>query len=365
MTSRRARPSSPRGFGPVGGGFLRLRAAVRVALAVALVTACASGGRGSLRALPEEDRRWLTELVEPIILPEEKKLFLELTEPHQREEFREVFWQRRELPGLPPPLGPGYRHRYEELRELADRQYDGWREDAGRMVMRWGEPAAIELLTQCNSLSGSSTFRDLEIWTVQNRGPDGRGAIRLFLYRRYPMAPRKLWRIGVPDSDVLSPTACRKTLDALAQDCPGHMVLGDPCLGKECAQACRVWEIYSEVRARQGSAAGGTVEYARMVEPARLATEGLAQWRSKWVTLPDPKARTIGASPPARVPTTEPRHPLTTGEIIERIVALDRPYRYFLDLAAPLLTMEELSTFLQVLPGEKDQFIRRFWKRHA
>ncbi|MDQ2978044.1 MAG: hypothetical protein M3R62_02405, partial [Acidobacteriota bacterium] len=76
-------------------------------------------------------------------------------------------------------------------------------------------------------------------------------------------------------------------------------------------------------------------------------------------------ARTIGASRPPPVPTAEPRHPLTAREIIERIVALDRPYREFLDLAAPLLTMEELSTFLQVLPGEKDRFIRRFWKRHA
>ena len=362
MTTRRAGPSSPRGS---GGGFLRLQTAVRIALALALVTCCTSGGRGSLQALPEDDRRWLTELVEPIILPDERKLFLELTEPHQREQFREDFWQRRELPGLPPPLGPGYRHRYEELRELADREYDGWREDAGRMVLRWGEPAAIDRLTQCNSFSGSNDFRDLEVWTYQNGGPDGRSAIRLFLYRRFPMAPRKLWTIGVPDSDVLAPTACRKSLDAFVQDCPGHMRPDDPCLGKDCAQACRVWEIYHEIRTRQGSAAGGTVEFARMVEPARLPMEGLAQWRSKWATLSDPKSRTIGARPPARAPTPEPRHTLTTGEMIDRIVALDRRYRDFLDLAAPLLTMEELSTFLQVLSGEKDQFIRGFWKRHA
>ena len=144
MTTRRAGPSSPRSSATVDRGSLRLRTGVRVALAVALVTGCASDGHCPLRALPEEDRRWLTELVEPIILPDEKRLFLELTEPYQREQFREEFWQRRELPGLPPPLGPGYRHRYEELRELADREYDGWREDAGRMVLRWGEPAAIE-----------------------------------------------------------------------------------------------------------------------------------------------------------------------------------------------------------------------------
>src|SRR6266581_8536679 len=66
-------------------------------------------------ALPEDERKWLTEFVAPIILPEERKLFLELTESYQWEIFKQEFWARRENQKLSPPLGPGYKMRYEEL----------------------------------------------------------------------------------------------------------------------------------------------------------------------------------------------------------------------------------------------------------
>ncbi len=107
-----------------------------------------------VKALPEEERQWLTEFVAPIILEEERKTFLDLQAPYQREVFKREFWERRELPDLPFPLGPGYRFRYEELRRLADEKYDGWRQDAGRMVLRWGEPASI-LKPRC---SGEDVF---------------------------------------------------------------------------------------------------------------------------------------------------------------------------------------------------------------
>src|ERR1700687_1681796 len=53
-----------------------------------------------LKALPPEDRKWLEDTVAPIILPEESELYLRLTEPHQREIFRNEFWARREREGL-------------------------------------------------------------------------------------------------------------------------------------------------------------------------------------------------------------------------------------------------------------------------
>ncbi len=111
-----------------------------------------------IKALPEEERQWLTEFVAPIILDEEKKAFLDLEAPYQREVFKREFWERRELPDLPSPLGSGYRFRYEELRQLADEKYDGWRQDAGRMVLRWGEPASI-LKPRCG---GEDVF-DVEV----------------------------------------------------------------------------------------------------------------------------------------------------------------------------------------------------------
>src|SRR6202008_4944753 len=99
-----------------------------------------------LAALPEEERAWLIDFVAPIILPAEEKVFLELTEQYQFDAFKESFWERRERPGLGFPLGPGYRERYDTLRRLADEVFDGWRQDAGRMVLRWGEPASINVL---------------------------------------------------------------------------------------------------------------------------------------------------------------------------------------------------------------------------
>ncbi|HEY6049821.1 MAG TPA: GWxTD domain-containing protein, partial [Thermoanaerobaculia bacterium] len=109
-----------------------------------------------IAAMPAEDRLWLTEFAAPILREEERKAYLELVETYQRDDFREKFWQRRELPGLPPPLGPGYRHRYRELRELVDSRYDGWRSDAGRIVIRFGEPSDV-LKPNCQ---GDDVFRE-------------------------------------------------------------------------------------------------------------------------------------------------------------------------------------------------------------
>ena len=119
--------------------------------------------KAALEAMPDEERKWLTEYVAPIIMPDEEKLFLELTEPHQREVFKEDFWQRRERQNLPPPMGPGYRQRYEELWHLAESEYDGWRQDAGRMVLRFGEPASILKFEGCEA-----TFMALELWIYPN-----------------------------------------------------------------------------------------------------------------------------------------------------------------------------------------------------
>src|SRR5207237_4121603 len=127
-------------------------AAVLLAASFLSVAAVRSGGgfpagplteSDRIKALPDEERQWLTEFVAPILLPEEKKIFLDLTEPYQREAFKLDFWARRERPGLPQPLGPGYRDRYEELWKLAQEKYGGWRSDAGRMLLRWGEPPDI------------------------------------------------------------------------------------------------------------------------------------------------------------------------------------------------------------------------------
>src|SRR5438270_7642938 len=143
-----------------------MKASSRAGLLLAVLLLAAGAGLGQsasppklsskeradrVKALPDDDRRWLTEYVEPIILPEEANLFLQLTEPHQREAFRAEFWKRREQLGLPAPYGPGYERRYAQFRDAAAATYDGMTSDAGRLVIRQGEPASIEELSGCDA----------------------------------------------------------------------------------------------------------------------------------------------------------------------------------------------------------------------
>jgi len=344
------------------------RVCLLLAVCLGLVSASTDPSRKQrLAALPADERVWLTEFVAPIILPYEENVFLELTEPYQFEAFKKTFWERRERQGLAFPLGPGYQTRYAELRRLADDQYDGWREDAGRMVLARGEPESIQKFDHCNTTSGSNTFRDLEVWTYSQSG-SGLGRTRYMFYRRNPSLPRKLWTLGVSDSDVLGPGSCRRTLDELHKDCPPYP-LHDPCAGANCQEACEVWTIYSEIRDRQGSRTGAEKEYAQLLKPDEISTEGLEAERKKWAESSDAKAKTLtvaSSSPrpaPEPTPTPEPRRLLSRDEMRDRIIELEPKYRRFLDFAGPLLTEVELSNFLQLTSQEKDRFIRGFWKK--
>jgi len=323
-----------------------------------------------IKALPEEERQWLTEFVAPIILEDEKKAFLALEASYQREVFKKEFWERRELPGLDLPLGPGYRIRYEELWRLADEKYDGWRQDAGRMVLRWGEPASI-LKPRCTS---EDVF-DVEVWTYDNLGRSGRTVARYIFYRRFGGGPRRLWTLNERPADVFFPNSCRRSVGDLARDCPGSVPDPSPC--GQCDDRCEVFKAFQEIIAREGSGAGAAMEQATLFQPPVVSTEGLDGQGNRWATSSDPAAKKIRVEGPSSggdvfatpVPpptsTPEPRHELSAEEIRERILRLEPRHKQWLDIAGPLLTREELSGFLQSTSDEKDGFIRGFWKRHS
>lgn len=337
--------------------------------------AIARGAPTDVKSLPDEDRKWLEDYVAPIILPVERKVFLELTESYQRDLFKEDFWARRETANLPPPLGPGYRHRYEELRRLAEEKYDGWRQDAGRMVLRWGEPVAV-FKPSCTR----ETFRNLEVWTYNNQSGAGRQAAHFIFYRSSPGAPRKLWTIATRDSEVLQPNSCRKSLDELAGDCAPRF--HDPC--PLCQDLCEVYQAYSETRARQGSATGGALESAQLFEPVQVPTEGLEQMKQRWATPSDPNAKPISVEGAAQ--TTAPPSPsspaaasataaiatapralaqLTGKERAERIKALPEEDRKWLtEYVAPIILPAEQNLFLQLTePHQREIFKEDFWTR--
>jgi len=311
--------------------------------------------------LPEDDRRWL-EFVEPIVRSEERNFFLLLTEPHQREIFREEFWKRREKPELPPPMGVGFRHRYEELLRRANEDYDGWRQDAGRMVIAHGEPASLEVVQGCDQI-----FRHLEIWTYSNPEPGFHGPRRYLFYSPAPLVPRKLWTIGDPDTDIFLPGSCRKKFEDLSMDCTP--VLGDPCRFANALCACEVYMVYQEVRLRQSSAMGGSNERARLLAQPTVETEDLRELAARFPGIADPRAKPIAVesektrpSAPVQAGLT-PSRTLTYEEIRERIIQLPPKHRQWLDLAAPLMTTGDLVRFLLLPSAERDRFIREFFKR--
>jgi len=312
-----------------------------------------------IKTLPDEERQWLTEFIAPILLPEEKKIFLDLTEPYQREAFKLDFWARREKPDLPRPLGPGYRDRYEELWKLAEQKYDGWRNDAGRMLLRWGEPAEI-LVPRC----GGEEIFNLEVWTYNNLGYSGRETAKYILYRRFSSGPYRLWTLNDRDGDVFTQNSCRRSFGELKKDC-GRPDFSDRC--GQCEDRCRVYEAYVEIRARQGSFMGAAVEYAKAFEPAKVPTEGLDRQKDRWATTSNPKAKVIhvegpssagpavGVTPsPTRQPTAGTIRKLSKEEIDERILRLETKYKQWLDLARTPIDgrgAREVSSALS--PGER------------
>ena len=253
-----------------------------------------------IEALPAADRVWLTEFVAPIIQPEEEKIFLELTQP-QREGFKEDFWQRRERDNLPPPLGPGYRARYKERRDVLDQKYDGWQNDAGKIVLRWGEPDAI-FKPKCG---GEEVFRDLEVWTYGSMELHGQPAVHHIFYRIAPNLPRRLWTVHDSNASVFATNPCRRSFDQLVADCRGRPT--DRC--GPCQDRCTVYNAWTEIVKRQANPSGALMELAALLSYPKVSVEGLEKQKSRWATTTDSSARTPGVAGPSGAVPLSPTAP--------------------------------------------------------
>jgi len=320
-----------------------------------------------IRELSEDDRQWLTEYVAPIILPDEENLFLQLPAGYPRAMFREEFWKRRERDGMPEPFGPGYRTRYEHLLEVADSDYDGRFGEAGRLVVRRGEPAFIQEFKDC-----SEVFRQAEVWTYRPNGSTGK-ELQFLFYRSSFGAPRKLWFPG--DTEIFQTASCVATFDQAcgatgqAQPGGGSQCIGSMSVAKGCQSACYVARIADEIRGRGMASVAAEAAFAPGV-----STEGVDGLWQRLATSSDPNAKQIGVEGPSSSLSTGPRAaaiPEPTpavwdaASIRDRIIALPKKYRDFLDVAAPIMADAELVAFLQARPSDRDTFIRKFWRQHG
>ena len=146
-------------------------------LAASLVLPGAGSGQSApepsrkerLAALPDDERKWLTEFVAPIILPPEEALFLKL---HRTAPARDFQGRVLETAGEGHARSPDGTRLPAPVRGAAPggrREYDGYRNDAGRMVIRFGEPASVQTFEMCKR-----TLKDVEVWTYNAVGREAR-----------------------------------------------------------------------------------------------------------------------------------------------------------------------------------------------
>ena len=117
--------------------------------------------------LDDDDKKWLDE-VRPIMLPDEEKTYKDLDDKSDREEFRKIFWARRD-PDLSTPENE-YQPEYEAAREKADTQYrvpgrPGSQTDCGRFLILLGEPDETEVLPG----EASVLRRVPEVWIYRSK----------------------------------------------------------------------------------------------------------------------------------------------------------------------------------------------------
>jgi GWxTD domain-containing protein len=129
------------------------------------------------KELSNQDGIWLLEEVPDIITEPERRAFLELGTEEEREQFREIFWQRRN----PDPESPINSVKEEHYRRLiyADEHFAsgiaGRKTDRGHIYIIWGPPDEIDSHPTGGSYErspgqggGSSVAYAYEIWRYRH-----------------------------------------------------------------------------------------------------------------------------------------------------------------------------------------------------
>lgn len=127
--------------------------------------------------LGPQDKVWLDDDVPDIITPEERRAFLELGTEEERDQFRELFFARRN----PHPESPTNAFEEEHYRRLAyaDEHFasgiPGRKTDRGRIYILWGPPDEVDSHPTGGTYdrspeqgSGSSTAYPWETWRYRH-----------------------------------------------------------------------------------------------------------------------------------------------------------------------------------------------------
>ncbi len=310
--------------------------------------------------ISKEEREWATDIVAPLLSPDEKKMYLGLPTPAERTSFRDEFWAIRERDGLRAPFGPGFKNLYMRRLEAADETYGGWKTDAGRIVLALGEPADVV------SIDCPSTYRPIEIWSMS---PTAVGNVppRLVFYRDFASGPLKLWSPILGSGALLSPAATLQAPDPAASRGELQQVYSLRCGPRSpdvpCEHECDVlWPAVISMENQGDLGASMTLEKLAVL-PA--PPEGdWNRWRSRFVeggavsAAPVPAAK---AEPPAPA-----FRKLTKSDRKELEAKLPERYHEWLDDVGLIITDRERDVFLEIADNiERDKFIEEFWRRRS
>ena len=143
-------------------------------------------------ALPPQYKDFLT-LVELIITPDEREIFLEINENYQRDKFIDNFWRRRTIDSM--GIRTDYRAVYTRRVEQAIEQFGDLHNDRAKMFVINGPPDAV-IPIECDDV-----YVPLQIWYYE-RLEVMKSKAYLIFYEPYGMPPYKLW-LPIDGSGVL------------------------------------------------------------------------------------------------------------------------------------------------------------------
>lgn len=168
-----------------------MKKALSLFIVLAVAGSLAAQTKVSVKDLPEQYQDWLN-LVQYIILPVERDVFLKLTNNRDRDIFIETFWKQRD----PTPGTPANEYKDEILRRFRhvnkffgrSTVRQGWQTDMGRIYMILGEPMSIE------RFEASSFIVPCQAWTYYGDPQKGLPSLfNLLFYQRSGIGEYRLY----------------------------------------------------------------------------------------------------------------------------------------------------------------------------
>ncbi len=191
-------------------------AAARAALGLALLLLLISAAVGAV----EDGDPWLRS-VEPIVLGDERALYLSLGQEYQRSAFRRQFWRVRDP--YPQTGRNEFRERYEERLGIAESRFGGLADDRSRILLTHGEPNRV-VEVRCTTSRTPAV-----IWVYRDSELVDFGFVLVFLRGGNGSGPARIWHPNAGGSLSQSLRSARSCINgAVLEDVERQIVAAGP-----------------------------------------------------------------------------------------------------------------------------------------